>query len=130
MFIFYSPASDPMLLDSAAKLNVLHQQLESFLASALKEISISADTSLRQEPYKELLNGLRVKKTHGQIMLKLSQDRWLELTGSEAYLAEYVSHFHFQEVELDGHHHPDHANYMSSGSLNLIIEADSTWPEG
>jgi hypothetical protein len=129
MRIFYSHEHTPMLLDTAATLNILHQQLLSFLTSSLKKISITAEVSLNPAPYDMFLNGLRVEKTQGSIMLRLSQDHWLELTGSEANLAKYVSHFHFGNIEDNDHHHPDNGNYMSTGSLRLIIEADSTWSE-
>lgn len=62
-------------------------------------------------------------------MLRMTEDRWLELTGSEDLLAEYVSHFKFENHEEDTHHHPDNANYLARGSLRLIIEADSSWGE-
>jgi hypothetical protein len=127
MRIFYSAGSDPMLLDTGAKLNELHQTLVKFLMSSLIEISLPAEVTQSPAPYQESLNGLRVQKSQGSIVLHLSQDRWLELAGSKDNLAKYVSHFHFQEPEDGDHHHPDHASYMAAGSLGLVIEADSTW---
>ena len=129
MRIFYSRDSDPMLLDTGAGLNELHQQLNTFLASSVMEDSIPAEVTLSPAPYQEFLKGLRIQKTEGPIMLLLSQDRWLELAGSENNLKNFVSHFYFRKPEEDGHHHPAHANYMAAGSLGLIIEADSTWNE-
>jgi hypothetical protein len=130
MRIFYSLDSDPMLLDSRAKLNALHEELTTFLASGMKEVSIPAEVTFSPAPYQEFLKGLRLQKTQGPIMLRLTRDRWLELTGAEVHLAKYVRHFCFEKREAEGHHHPDNANYMAPSSLRLIIEADSTWAEG
>ena len=126
MRIFHSYGSNPVLLDTNTRLNMLHHQLHEFLSSSAKDISIQAMTTLSPEPYEEFLKGLRIKKTNGKIMLSLSQDRWLELSGATSNLFKYVEHFKFENE--DDHHHPDHANYMSKGSMSLIIEADSTWP--
>jgi len=129
MRIFYSSDSDPMLLDTGAELNVLHERLTKFLASSAESVSFSAEVTLSPAPYQEFLRGLRLQKTQGLVMLRLSQDRWLELTGSEANLAKYVSHFKFNNPDRDDHHHPDNGDFMARGTLCLIVEADSTWGE-
>ena len=129
MRIFYSSDSDPMLLDTGAELNVLHEQLKKFLASSAESASFPAEVTLSPAPYQEFLQGLRLQKSQGLVMLRLSQDRWLELTGSEANLANYVSHFKFDRPDIDDHHHPDYGNYMARGTMCLIVEADSTWSE-
>lgn len=126
MRIFYSPDSDPMLLDTGARLNALHHQLKEFLASSAKDAIFEAEVTHSAEPYHEFLKGLRLQKAQGPIMLRMTADRWLELTGSEDYLAEYVSHFKFEECEEDAHHHPDNADYMARGSMRLIIEVASS----
>jgi hypothetical protein len=118
-----------MLLDTGVELNALHEQLNAFLASSTQEASFPADVNLSPAPHDEFLNGLRVYKAQGPLMLKLSSDRWLELSGAENNLAKYISHFHFKNKNENDHHHPDNANYMSKGSMCLIIEADSTWAE-
>ena len=79
MRIFHSHESAPMLLDTAAELNVLYRKICEFMSSELKESSFPAEVNLSPAPYEEFLNGLRIQKTHGAIMLRLSQDRWLEL---------------------------------------------------
>ena len=71
MRIFYAPDSDPMLLDTGAKLNELHHQFSEFLASSVKEISIPAGVTHSPVPYEEFLKGLRVQKTQGPVMLRL-----------------------------------------------------------
>ena len=118
-----------MLLDSGERLNLLHDQMNSFLASSQKEGVFPAEATFSPAPYQEFLNGLRIFKTQGAIMLKLSPDRWLELSGSESNLAQYINHFHFKKLNEDDHHHPDNANYMAKGTMCLIIEADSDWSE-
>jgi len=118
-----------MLLDTGEKLNALHKRLITFLNSGVKEESISAEVTYSPAPHDEFLKGLRIQKTKDPVMLRLTEDRWLELTGSETDLAKYFSHFYFDNPSEDDHHHPDNADYMTSGSLNLIIEAASTWPE-
>ena len=129
MRIFYSSDSDPMLLDTGAELNALHLRLNDFLTSSEMSISLPAETTLSPAPYQEFLCGLRLKKSQGLVMLTLTQDRWLELAGSEDNLAKYVSHFKFDKPEEDDHHHTDNGEHMARGTLRLIVEADSTWSE-
>lgn len=116
-----------MLLDTGTELNTLHERLAEFLASAESNISIPAQVSLSPTPYQQFLPGLRLEKTQDLVCLRLADDGWLELSGSDGHLSKYVSHFRFEPPDEDGHHHPDNANYMAPGSLRLIIEADSTW---
>ena len=116
-----------MLLDTGAELNALHARLVEFLASAETSISIPALVTLSPVPYEQFLPGLRLQKTQDRVSLRFAPDDWLELSGAESCLSEYVSHFRFDPPDEDGHHHPDNANYMVPGSLRLVIEADSTW---
>lgn len=118
-----------MLLGTGRELNVLHAQLNEFLASRAMETSYPADVTLDPAPYKEFLRGLRLKKAEGLTALRLTDDRWLELTGSEMNLAAYVRHFRFDDPDADDHHHPDSGSHMARGSLRLIVEADSSWSE-
>ena len=129
MRIFYSPSSDPILLGPGAELNVLYAHLSEFLASSETTISLPAEVTGSPAPYQQFLPGLRLKKTHDLVCLSFAEDGWLELSGSASYLSQYVSHFRFDPPGNDGHHHPDNANYIASGSLRLIIEADSNWGE-
>jgi hypothetical protein len=128
MRIFYSAGSDPTVLDTRARLNTLHQQLSKFFASGATEVAIRAEVTHSAPPNQELLKGLRVRKTRGRIELCLTEDRWLELTGSEANLAKYASYFHFGRHEEDVLHHPDDAalpHCLSPTTMHLIIEADA-----
>ena len=138
MRIFYSPESDPMLLDTAAALNALYEKISEFLNSGQEHISFPAIVNLNPAPYQELLNGLRIYKNNGGVKLFLSESRWLELTGSVGNLKQYVRHFYFQESELDNHHHPEYGikgeygDYMAKNaidSIGLIIESNSGWGE-
>ena len=118
-----------MLLGPGAELNALHAHLSEFLASSETTISFPAQVTRSPAPYQQFLPGLRLKKTQDLVCLSFTEDCWLELSGSADYLSQYVSHFRFEPPDIDGHHHPDNANYMSPSSLRLIIEADSTWGE-
>ncbi len=129
MRIFYSSSSDPMVLGPGAELNALSVRLSEFLASSESTISLPAQVTHSPAPYQLFLPGLRLKKTQDAVCLRLSEDGWLELSGAAPYLSKYVSHFRFEPPDKDGHHHPDNANHMASGSLRLIIEANSTWGE-
>lgn len=116
-----------MLLGTGRELNVLHSRLSEFLASRAMETSFPADVTLDPAPYKAFLPGLRVKKAEGPTALRLGDDGWLELAGSEMNLAAYVKHFRFEDPDSDDHHHPDNGSHMARDSLCLIIEADSSW---
>jgi len=67
----------------------------------------------------------------------LDERDWLILCGSPSNLETYISYFNFSEGEEGNHHHPEYVfdggqprpNYLSPGSLNLIIELDSEWVE-
>ncbi|MDO5654449.1 MAG: hypothetical protein Q4G39_10165 [Brachymonas sp.] len=116
-----------MLLDSAAQLNALHQQLQSFLSSDATSIDVEAQTSASPAPYDAFLKGLRVRKTQDGVLLRLGEDGWLELSGAPAHLGRYISHFRFAHPQKSAHHHPDHGDYMAAGTLCLVIEADPYW---
>jgi hypothetical protein len=118
-----------MLLDTGAELNALHSRLAEFLVSAERNISIPALVTSSPAPYEKFLPGLRLKRARDRVSLRLAQDGWLELSGSDSYLSKYVSHFRFERPDEDGHQHPDNADYIAPGSLSLIIQADSAWGE-
>jgi hypothetical protein len=119
-----------MLLDSLAGMNALHNQLQEFVLSNSSQLAVPADQSGAPAPYRELLGGLEIRKTEAPLFLSLTPNRWLLLTGSQQHLTRYVSFFRFDEDEEGAHHHPEHvreAEYMSSGTMSLIIEVDSNW---
>jgi len=118
-----------MLLDKGGRLNALHSQLTSFLESCATETSFPADVTHDPAPFEDFLPGLRVKKAEGKVVLRLADDRWLELAGSKENLAEYIRHFRFDDPDADVHHHPENGSHMSRGSMHLVVEADSSWGE-
>jgi hypothetical protein len=127
MKIFYSPESDPMLLDSVEGLNKLHKKLVSFLGSEQKQKIFEAETSGNPQPYDEFLTYLDILKSEGPINLSMTKDRGLLLEGSKQNLEKYIAHFQFEPGEDGNHHHPDNSlekGYIAKGTLGLIIEAD------
>jgi hypothetical protein len=130
MRIYYSQDTGPMLLETGVNLDLLQGRLSTFLTSEIESDSVPAETAHSPAPYHEFLGGLRIQKTQGQVMLSLAEDRWLELTGSEANLAKYISHFYFWKPEEDAADNQDNAEDIALGSLSLIFEeADSTCAE-
>lgn len=130
MRIYFSDGQDPMLLDSLAGMNALHDRLQEFVLSNSSELALPADRSGTSAPYSELLGGLEIRKTKAALFLSLTPHRWLLLTGSPQNLTRYISFFRFDEDEEGAHHHPEHVNeagYMRSGTMSLIIEVDSSW---
>jgi len=127
MKIFYSPDSNPMLLDSVEGMNKLHKELVSFLSSEQKQKKFEAETSGNPQPYEEFLCYLDILKSKGPINLSFTKDRGLFLEGSKENLEKYISHFQFEPDEDGSHHHPDNSlekDYIAKGTLGLIIEAD------
>ena len=132
MKIYFSSGQDPMLLDSLKGMNAIHERLHAFLSSPSTSLYLEASQSGGAEPYDELLGGLEIRKGDGPITLSLTSDRRLRLIGSPANLSLYFSFFQFKEDEQDTHHHPEHvrtANYISKGTMSLIIETDSDYDE-
>src|SRR5262245_28215770 len=118
MRIYFSRGQDPMLLDSLVGMNALHEQLLRFVVSDQTVLALAADLSGIPAPYSELLAGLRIRKSEGPIHLRLTEDRWLSLTGSKENLSRYASFFEFDESEEGAHHHPEHVNvsgYITQG---------------
>ena len=116
MLIFYSSVGDPMLLDSCSCLKALHDRFNAFLASAAIEAAFDATSSGDPAPYDELLKGLRVRKRSGPGELRLSEDRWLELSSSIEELQQFGDRLPVPQDH--GHHH------WYCSPLSLIIEAD------
>jgi hypothetical protein len=130
MRIFHSRVGDPMLLDSRENLTQVHDSLQTFLSSDEVELELNAKQDGSPAPYEAFLPGLRVRKGAGPIVLSQLPNGWLVLEGSRENLGRYSSYFYFKPEQKSGHHHPEHCNvpgYLSPGSMNLIIEADSTW---
>jgi len=133
MYIFFSPQSAPMLLDSFEEMKSTYRLLIEFLSSPKSTLTLSAKTKGSPAPYDTFLSGLRVTKTKGPIHLALTDDGFLDLNGSPENLSHYVASFKFGENEEGEHHHPEHAfrdgqslhGYLAPESLSLIIEVDS-----
>lgn len=132
MRIYFTPGQDPMLLDSLTGINALHERLRRFVTSDETALSLTADRAGSPAPYSELLNGLRIEKRDEAVRLCLTQDRWLQLTGSPVNLERYIGFFRFDDDEEGAHHHPEHvsvAGYIDPGTMSLIIEVDTDWIE-
>lgn len=132
MRIYFSDGQDPMLLDSLAGMNALHEQLRRFVESDETVLTLPADHAGPAAPYSQLLVGLQIRKTMGPISLELTKQRWLSLSGSTENLARYVAHFQFDDSEEGAHHHPENEQidgYLTPGTMSLIIEVDSNWTE-
>jgi hypothetical protein len=121
-----------MVLDSIAGLNKIHTQLSEFQRSEQPLIRLSADASGSPHPYKELLPVLEVEKTEGPIYVSVSTERALRITGVVDNLRVYSDFFRFRDDEDGSHHHPEHlqlSGYIRSGTLSVVIEADTTYTE-
>lgn len=130
MRIFHSQGNDPMLLGSRAQLGRLHDTIRVFLSSSSFDLELPAKQDGEPAPYEAFLPGLRIRKTTGPIVLSQLPSSWLALEGSVENLVRYASYFYFRPEEESGHHHPENCDvpgYVSQSSMNLIIEADSTW---
>jgi hypothetical protein len=130
MRIFASPDSDPMLLASAESMSLIHEALQTFLASSAVEFELPAKADGDPSPYDSFLQGLRVRKSEGPIVLSKAPNDWLILRGSQENLERYASYFHFPQGTTSGHHHPENCGipgYISKSSLNLIVEVDSSF---
>jgi hypothetical protein len=121
MRIFYSETGDPMLLDRETGLRELANHLSAFLGGAETRAAYPAEVDGDPTPHTEFLAGLRVEKVaDGQPMLRISNDRWLELTLTPEDLKRLCSKV---AVLDDGRH-----THLYAAPLSLIFEADSSWP--
>lgn len=114
-----------MLLGTKVALEAAYQQLFAFLSSDDRNVCLHCESDGNPEPYTEFLQGLRISKKSGPLILTLASDRWLELDGSVRNLERYISFFRFQEEY--GHHHPEYvdiSDYIAPGSMSLIIKVD------
>jgi hypothetical protein len=83
MRIYFTDGQDPMLLDSLDGMGALHERLQRFAGSDEPALSLAADQSGTPAPYAELLAGLKIRKSAGPIHLRLTDQRWLFLSGSQ-----------------------------------------------
>jgi hypothetical protein len=118
MRIFNSSSGDPMLLDTALGLRSLQNDFGAFLSSPNSATSFEAATHGSPAPYDKFLRGLRVSKG-GAAQLQLTNDGWLELSGSPQDLLT----FHQLLAPADGGH-----LHWYCEPVSLIIEADDSWP--
>src|ERR1700674_801231 len=93
MRIFNAAVGDPMLLDSAQGLRLLHQRLGEFLNSGAAEASFPARTDGDPAPYTEFLLGLRVCRDSQSSQLRIADDRWLELKAPPDELQKFAQKF-------------------------------------
>jgi len=113
MRILYSPVGDPMLLGTIQGMREFNKEFNAFITS-------SAEIDGKADPYVEFLKGLRVEKTTGNTRLIITDDKWLELIGSESSIRELGTKL---DIEKDG----DHKHFYCS-PVSLIIEVDESWP--
>ena len=133
MHILFSPASDPMLLDSLEGMNGTHKRLIEFLASSQAEITLAAESSGSPAPYDAFLSGFRIRKSDGPVYLALTDDGYLNLRGSLDNLSRYFASFKFESDEEMQHHHPEQIfqngrpllGCVAPDSLSLLVEVDS-----
>ena len=109
-----------MLLDTVQGMAEFKKEINAFILSSAEKMSFAADTTGSPEPYDEFLNGLRVHKSKGETKLIITEDKWLELEGSESGLSNLELQL---VVEKDGDH-----NHFYSTPVSLIIEVDESWP--
>ena len=131
MRIFYSPDSDPMILDSVSNLNGIYSELTEFLAKGENKKRIEAITEGSPEPYSEFLPYIEFAISNGKVLVQFGKDRGLVVSGSTEYLAKYIEAFEFEESEGRNHHHPEFSlinenNYEMSG-LWPFVEADNDY---
>jgi hypothetical protein len=130
MRLYYSPASDPMILDSLEGMNALHGQLLAFLESDGTSLRMTANTTGPAAPYDELLPVLEFVKIGTSIHVFIAPDRTLTISGGVDNLKVYARAFRFSDGEETGHHHPEYVDrkgYISPGSLSVVVEVDSTY---
>jgi len=71
-----------MILDSINGLNDTYKRIKEFLGSENVSLTLAADTRGRADPYDELLTGLIAEKSQGPILVTLTENRGLKITGS------------------------------------------------
>ena len=120
MRIYNAPTGDPMLIDAASGLSSLAQQVEAFAASASPLANFAAEICDTAEPYDEMLLGLRLKKGSGQ-QLTISDDRWLELSASQAEIRAFAALL--REPAAGDHRH------LYCKPVSLIVEEGTPWLE-
>lgn len=124
-----------MLLDSLDGMNNAYRLLVEFLSGPQTTLTLAAKIKGLPAPYDTFLSGLRVTKDNGPIYLRLADDGYLDLSGTQENLSYYVANFKFSDDEEGEHHHPEYAfrdgkplnGYLSPGTLSLIIEVDSDY---
>ena len=108
-----------MLLDTEQGLRELHSRLLLFVDGDVIKAEFPALIHGSPDPYNEFLPGIRLIKTAGEAVLDMADDRWLELSGSDAELRACAQMFVVSEEQ--GHRH------LYKSPISLIIEADNCY---
>jgi hypothetical protein len=120
MRVYYSAEGDQdaVLSDSIDGLRVLHDLIESFVASDSKSLRIAADQGGSPERYDELLAGLNIEKTDS-LSATIGRDRWIYLTAPSDALRDTARRI----AALDNTQH----SHVYSAPVGLIVEARNEW---
>jgi hypothetical protein len=124
MRIFYSPNSEPMILDSIENLNNIFSILTKFLESEDEQYEISTITKGNPEPYDMFLPYIRfIKANSTKISIYFSENQGITIKGDKNLLLKFIESFQFTEDENTGHHHPE-----MSFALIENFESNEIWP--
>jgi c-di-GMP-related signal transduction protein len=132
MRIFYSPDSEPMILDSIENLNKTFSVLKEFLESKDEQYKIAAITSGNPEPYVKFLPYIEFMKINGaKISINFSGNQGITVKGDKRLLLKYIESFKFDHDENTCHHHPELSfkisEYFQSNDISPFIEADNEY---
>ena len=131
MRIFYSIDSEPMILDSVSNLNTIHLDLKGFLDGSGMTKRIQAIEEGSPEPFSEFLPYIEFAKSEGKVLVQITKDRGLRVSGSKENLVKYIEAFAFDQEEDGNHHHPEFSLIKEKadeiGGLWPFVEADNDY---
>ena len=131
MRIFYSVDSEPMLLDSVSNLNGIHLELKAFLDGTEMIKRIEAIKKGSPEPFSEFLPYIEFAKSEGKVLVQITKERGLRISGSKENLVKYIEAFAFGDEEDGNHHHPEFSLIKEKahemGGLWPFVEADNDY---
>ncbi|MEJ2592023.1 MAG: hypothetical protein P8178_11580 [Candidatus Thiodiazotropha sp.] len=83
------------------------------------------------DPFSEFLPYIEFAKSKGKVLVQITKERGLRVSGSKENLTKYIEAFAFGDEEDGNHHHPEFSlineNAHEMGGLWPFVEANNDY---
>ncbi|MBD9668863.1 hypothetical protein IB278_33410 [Variovorax sp. VRV01] len=114
-----------MVTGTASEHSATAAQIREFVTGSRESLFLPADVHGSPAPYAVLLKGIRLSRADGAVLMSLSPDGEISVSGSADNLGRWAERFVFSFESEAGHRHIDSRfDWVAAASVSLIVEID------